>query len=120
MPTSTVMHVDPRQPRQSWPWRHLSLGDVVHVYAPPRLYSKVYAAGAYVFPHNHNLQIVTRKCADENGDAYIRCEVVDLRVHRAKQAMLYQYDAEALHARRAEEEALAQAQLAALNTPREP
>lgn len=87
MPTTSkplILHVDPKTKRYSWPWKSLGLGDIVHVYAPPRVHSKVYAAGAYRFLRNPNLRIITKKHTDAAGEEYIRCEVVDKLVHYAK------------------------------------
>lgn len=110
MTTPMIFRADPTATRQSWPWRTLALGDIVHVYAPPRLHAKVYAAGSYYFPHNPNLQIITKKLTDDRGETYIRCEVVDVRVLRAQQ----EQEAARLAALRADEDARAEAALAAL------
>ena len=109
-PAPRILRVNPKIKRQAWPWKDLCLGDVVHVYAPPHLHSKVYAAGAYTFPHNLHLAIRTKKQTDEAGEEYIRCEVVDVRVWTAQRAK----EAEQREARRAEEEARADAALRAL------
>jgi hypothetical protein len=109
-PAPRILRVNPTLKRHAWPWRDMSLGDVVHVYAPSHLHSKVYGAGAYIFPHNHYLTIRTKKHTDESGEEYIRCEVVDVRVWEAQRAK----DADQLAARRAEEEARADAALRAL------
>lgn len=114
MPTPMIFRADPTAKRQSWPWRTLSLGDIVHVYAPRHLHSKVYSAGGYYFPHNPNLQIITKRHTDADGVEYIRCEVVDVRVYRAQQAREQEQEAARLAALRADEDARAEAALAAL------
>lgn len=110
MPNPTILRVDPKLPRQSWPWKDLSLGDVVHVYAPARMHTKIYAAGSYRFARNPSLRIMTKKHTDERGETYIRCEVVDHRIYEAQQAALVR----AAEAKTAEEDAQVQAVLARL------
>ena len=112
--THQTLRIDPKVKRQSWPWRSLGLGDVVHVYAPPHLHSKVYSAGAYRFVRNPSLRIITKKHTDASGAEYIRCEVVDKWVHYAQLAK----EAERLAAMTAEEEARAAEAMQALrDTP---
>lgn len=106
----TILRVDPNAKRYSWPWKSLGLGDVVHVYAPLRVHSKVYSAGAYRFMRNPNLRIITKKHTDAAGEEYIRCEVVDRRVHYA----LLAQEAERIAAMTEDETARADAALRAL------
>jgi hypothetical protein len=110
MQNPLILRVDPTLKRQAWPWKDLSLGDVVHVYAPVRMHTKIYAAGSYRFARNPALRIMTKKHVDARGETYIRCEVIDHRIYEAQQAALARAD----EAKTAEEDARVQAVLARL------
>jgi hypothetical protein len=80
MQTPIVLRLDPNAKRYAWPWSNLEFGDVVHVYAPAHLHSRVYAASSYFFPRKPSLKIITKRLTDASGEEYIRCEVTDKRV----------------------------------------